>query len=326
MPQDKINAYKVLHHALVTVAKLAAPFVPFVTEMIYQNLVVGLDSTAPKSIHLTDFPALADESYPSPYSHPRFIVSDMNLTISTVIHGRAARNIANVKTRQPLPEILVAQSEGYIYSKEGASEKFENIILEELNVKALRYINPSDASEYSSYNLKPQLRTLGKRYGKILPKISEALKESPDEIMATLKVGSWKTTIEGVEIELQLEDVIVETVKKEGFATSSDKIMTVILDTRLTPELIEEGNIRELFSKWQNMRREAGYEVTDRINAGYTTFTTDSTLPDAIERNKSSISGDLLADSISASPPPEGAYIKKWDINGEEIELWVNRQ
>jgi len=330
MPQDKINAYGVLHKVLVTVAKLSAPFIPFMTEQIYQNLVVGLDSTAPESIHLTDYPSVPWQPSKTFSELSRGLFSDeemrslgignvletqMKIVIDIVIQGRAARNAGNMKTRQPLAEMFIKLSNPVPFRM----RELDEIILDELNIKKLTFID--DASEYSSYKLKPQLRTLGKRYGKILPKISEVLNNNPDEIMETVKSsGTWKTTIEDVAVELTIDDLLVETTQKEGFAIASDKYVTVVLDTRLTPELIQEGNMRELISKLQTMRREAGFEVTDRINVG---FKTDTSLLVLAKQNN--IAEDLLADSITVGVAPEGAYIKEWNINGENVELWVKQ-
>jgi len=310
MPQDKINAYKTLHHALVTVAKLAAPFVPFLAEQLYQNLVTPLDASAPLSIHLCDFP-VADESLIDPQ-----LEAQMAVTIEIVTQGRAARNAGNAKTRQPLAQMMVALANG---SKAPDASLLE-VIREELNVKAVSFI--SDASEYTGYSFKPQLRTLGPRYGKTVPKITVALNAAPSETMQALKQGTWAQTIDGVNVELTIDDVLVETTQKEGFATATEKGVTVVLDTTLTPLLIEEGNMRELVSKWQNMRREAGYDVTDRITAGYSN---NAVLGQVISNNSTVIAAELLADSLAIATPPQGAFAKEWNVNGEVIELWVNK-
>ena len=308
--QDKINAYKVLHNALVTVAKLAAPFVPFISEQLYQNLVVGLSAESPTSIHLCDFP-IANESLINPE-----LESQMANTIEIVTQGRAARNAGNAKTRQPLSEMMIALSN----TDKTPDESLLAVIREELNVKTVTFIN--DASQFTGYNFKPQLRTLGPRYGKLVPQIAAALNVSPDKTIEALKAGLWQTTIDDTNIELTMEDVLVETVQKEGYATASDKGITVVLNTTLTPELIEEGNMRELVSKWQNMRREAGFDVTDRINAG---FSDNTVLTSVIERNHTPITTELLADSLTLCPPPANAFAKEWNVNGEKIELWVEK-
>lgn len=307
---DKISAYKTLHHALVTVAKLAAPFVPFITEQIYQNLVVGRNARgekAPQSIHLTDFPD-CDESLIDAK-----LESQMSVVMDIVTQGRSARNAANTKIRQPLAEMLVCLS-----TESTLDAALLDVVKDELNVKAIRFIE--SAAEYTSYRFKPQLRTLGPRYGKLVPKITEALNAAPSDSMNALKAGLFKTKFDGIAVELTMDDVIVETVQKESFSTASEKGVTVVLDLNLTPQLIEEGNMRELISKWQNMRREAGFEVTDHIKAGYGK---NLVLSVVIEKNAAAISAELLAKSLAPSEPPEGAYVKEWNINGENIELWV---
>jgi len=322
MEQDKINAYKILHHALVTVSKLAAPFVPFITEQIYQNLVYGLDETLPTSIHLCDYPTLIQE--PGTFtlddnSHidPK-LEADMSAIMDITAIGRAARNAAAIKNRQPLPEMLVALKKG----STAPSDDLLEVVKDELNLKTISFID--DASEYTSYGLKPQLRTLGPRYGKLVPKIAQALTAKPDTVMAALQSGGWRTTIDGTDVELQLDDVLAETVQKEGYAVSTDKGITVVLDIQLTPELIEEGTVRELISKLQNMRKDAGFEVIDRIYAGY--GNSSAGLVDVITNNKDTISTEILADKLEESAPIEGSYTKAWDINGENIQLWVCKE
>jgi len=311
MAQDKINAYKVLHHALVTVAKLAAPFVPFITEQIYQNLVRGLDSAAPESIHLCDYP-VADEMFIDPA-----LEADMSAIMDITAIGRAARNAAAIKNRQPLPEMLVSLKAGIAQPDKSLLE----VVREELNVKAISFIQNTE--EFIEYRFKPQLRTLGPRYGKLVPKITQALNTEPGEVMAALNSGGWRTTIDGVDVELSMEDVLPETTQKEGYAVSSDRGTTVVLDIRLTPELIEEGTVRELISKLQNMRKDAGYEVVDRIIAGYCKFAPG--LGEAIANNSDFISAEILADKLEAAAPTGDAYVKEWDINGEGIQLWVTK-
>ena len=306
--QDKINAYKTLHHALVTVAKLAAPFVPFIAEQLYQNLVANFDTTAPISVHLCDYP-VADAQAINPE-----LEAHMANTIDIVTQGRAARNAGNIKTRQPLGEIMVATNAPQ------PSADLQAVIREELNVKAIEFI--TSASEFVGYSFKPQLRTLGPRYGKIVPKITAALNADPEATMAALKAGNWQTTIDGVDVDLVMDDVLVETTQKEGFATASDKGITVVLNTTLTPALIEEGNMRELVSKWQNMRREAGFDVMDRIQAGYSDNPVIGTV---IANNHQQMATELLADTLACAPPPQGAFVKDWNINGEAVTIWVLR-
>ncbi|MCL2457018.1 MAG: class I tRNA ligase family protein, partial [Defluviitaleaceae bacterium] len=308
---DKISAYKTLHHALVTVAKLAAPFVPFITEQIYRNLVVGLDKTAPASVHLTDFPVADERAIDSA------LESQMSVVIDIVVQGRSARNIANMKIRQPLCEMLVC-----ISREANLDAQLLDVIKDELNVKEIRFID--DASQYTSCKFKPQLRTLGPRYGKLVPKITEALNAAPNAAMDALKAGVFTAQIDGTLVELTLDDVLIETTQTDGFSAANEKGVTVVLNTRLTPELIEEGNMRELISKWQNMRREADFEVTDHIAAGF--FNCEgATLPEVIAKNEKTICAEILAKEISQSAPPENSFAKEWNVNGEKIELWVKK-
>jgi isoleucyl-tRNA synthetase len=311
LTDDKISAYKTLHHALVTVAKLAAPFVPFITEQIYQNLVVNLNKSAPSSIHLTDFP-VADEN-----AVDTILESQMSVVIDIVVQGRSAREIANIKIRQPIREMLISISRN---EKITIDAPILDVIKDELNVKTIKFIE--NAAEYTSCKFKPQLRTLGPRYGKLVPKITEALNAAPNAAMDALKAGLFTTEIDGTKIELTMDDVLIETIQVEGYSAASEKGVTVVLDIQLTPELIEEGNMRELISKWQNMRREAGFEVTDQIKAG---FGKCKSLSDVISRNAAVISTEILASEISQTAPPQGSYAKEWNVNGENIELWVVR-
>ncbi|MCL2528326.1 MAG: DUF5915 domain-containing protein, partial [Defluviitaleaceae bacterium] len=311
MEQDKINAYKTLHHALVTVAKLAAPFVPFITEQIYQNLVHGFDASSPESVHLCEYP-VADEGLID-----LALEGDMGSVMDITVIGRAARNAAAIKNRQPLPGMMVSLRPGA--TEPGAA--LLDVVREELNVKAISFIE--NAEEYVQYKFKPQLRTLGPRYGKLVPKITEALNAEPGVVMAALKAGSWGTVIDGTDIELTMEDVLPETVQKDGFAVSSDRGVTVVLDTKLTPELIEEGTLRELMSKLQNMRKDAGFEVMDRIHAGYGDYAPG--LGKVIANNRDTIIAEILADTLEDAGPADGAYAKEWNINGEDILLWVKR-
>ncbi|MCL2225833.1 MAG: isoleucine--tRNA ligase [Defluviitaleaceae bacterium] len=312
MTDDKISAYKTLHHALVTVSKLAAPFVPFITEQIYQNLVVGLNGkNEPISIHLADFPDCDESQIDTQLEQQMAVVMDI------VVQGRSARNTANTKIRQPLAQMFVSLAKPL---EKPLSAELEDVIKDELNVKEIKFI--ADASEYMSYKFKPQLRTLGPRYGKIVPKITEALNAAPSDVMAALKAGTWTSTVDGTAVELTMEDVLVETQQKEGFSAAAEKGVTVVLETTLTPELIEEGNMRELISKFQNMRREAGFEVTDHIKAGYSK---SPTLSAVMERNAAEISHEILANELTSSSAPSGAFAKEWNVNGEKIELWVVR-
>ncbi|MCL2203302.1 MAG: isoleucine--tRNA ligase [Defluviitaleaceae bacterium] len=312
MAQDKINAYLVLHTVLVELAKLAAPFVPFMTELMYQNLVRGLKSgeSDPESIHLCDYP-VAEASFID-----TALEQEMARVLDMVQLGRAARNTANIKTRQPLHAMLVALTYGM--TPPGAD--YIAIVGEELNVKELRFVD--DAAGYTDVRIKPNLRTLGPRYGKLVPKITQALNADAAAALAALQTGAWQTAIDTTDITLTLADVLVENLQKEGYSAASDKGITVVLDTTLTPELIEEGNVRELVSKWQTMRRDAGYEVTDAIRAGYSHNTALSPI---IQRNESFIAAEIIAGALENIPAPADAFTKDWSINGEDITLWVQR-
>jgi isoleucyl-tRNA synthetase len=288
-------------------SKLAAPFVPFMTESIYRNLVSSVDSSAPKSVHLCDYP-VADESMIDTK-----LEQNMELVLSIVVAGRAGRNTANIKNRQPIGQMYV-KSEGKL------DEEYYDIILDELNVKAVEFVD--DASKFTSYSFKPQLRTLGKRYGKLVPQIGEYLKNNDgNALMSELKEhGVIKFAIDGVDIELAQEDVLVATEQTDGFVAESDKNTTVVLSTNLTPELIEEGFARELTSKLQTMRKEAGFEVLDRINVYYEG---NDTIAKIFADNGESIAKDVLADSVSEG---KAGYAKEWNINGERVTLSVEKK
>jgi isoleucyl-tRNA synthetase len=309
MPRDKINAYLTLHHVLVTLCKLAAPFVPFMTELIYQNLVRGFDKTQPVSIHLCDYPVSDADFIDTELERDMRVVSDM------VVLGRAARNASGMKNRQPLSEMLVAQAEAA-----APADVFLPIILEELNIKRIRFI--PDAKAYTQYMFKPQLRTLGPKYGKLVPKITQALNADGDATWQTLQQGVWRADIDGTAVELTLDDVLPEATQKEGFAAQSDRGTTVVLDIGLTPALIEEGHVRELVSKLQTMRREAGFDVMDHITVGYSQ---NEVLSGVLTRNRDAIAREVLADAISPGAS-ENAYTKEWDINGQPISLSVRRK
>ena len=241
----------------------------------------------------------------------------MSAVMDITAIGRAARNAAAIKNRQPLPEMLVNLRKGS--AQPDAS--LLDVVQEELNVKALSFIDSTD--EYIEYRFKPQLRTLGPRYGKLVPKITEALNADPVAVMVALQAGGWRTVIDGTDVELTMDDVLAETAQKEGYAVAVDKGITVVLNVQLTDALIEEGTVRELVSKLQNMRKDAGFEVVDRIYAGYGGA---EGLGQVIAKNRDEICAEILADKLEETPPVDGAYAKEWDINGEKIELWVARQ
>ncbi len=306
MPQDKINAYMTLYTALVTVAKAAAPMIPFMSEEIYLNLVKSIDETAPESIHLTSFP-VADESVIDPE-----LEKNMDAVLSIVVEGRAARNTANIKNRQPISTI-------YVKCDAELNDMYKAIIADELNVKEV--ILTDDVENFTDYTFKPQLRTLGKKYGKLVPKISAYLASvNGTEFMAELKSGKASFEIDGTTVELEMDDVLVSTAKKDGFVSESDYGVTVVLDTNLTPELIEEGFVREVVSKVQTMRKEAGFEVMDRI----TVFCKDNDhIKSVMEQNSDSIKSDVLADGIVFDSVD--GYTKEWSINGEKVILGVKK-
>lgn len=306
MPQDKVNAYMTLYTVLETMTRLSAPFTPFMAESIYQNLVRKVDKDAPKSVHLCNFP-VADESMIDDK-----LEVNMDLVLSIVVAGRAARNTSGIKNRQPIGNM-------YVQAERKLDEEYYDIILDELNVKKIEFVE--DASKFTSYSFKPQLRTLGKKYGKLVPAIGAYLKENDgNALMNELKTtGVIKFNIEGTDIELGEEDVLTETAQADGFVAESDKSTTVVLSTELTPELIEEGFVRELVSKIQTMRKEAGFEVLDRIKVYYSG---NDKIGKIFADNKESISTDVLANDICEGT---SEINKEWNINGEMVTLSVEK-
>ncbi len=306
MPQDKVNAYMTLYTVLVTMAKLSAPFTPFMAENMYQNLVRKVDTNTPESVHLCNFPE-ADESMID-----EKLEVNMELVLSAVVAGRAARNTANIKNRQPIGNM-------YIKAEKHLDEEYYDIILDELNVKHLEFVD--DVSRFTSYNFKPQLRTLGRKYGKLVPAIGEYLRNGDgNALMNELKTnGVIKFTVDGTDIELSEDDVLTDTAQAEGYVAESDKSTTVVLSTELSPELIEEGFVRELVSKIQTMRKEADFEVLDRIKVYHKG---NSKIAEIFANNKDAISTDVLADDICEG---ETAISKEWNINGENVTLGVEK-
>ena len=306
MPQDKVNAYMTLYTVLTTMAKLSAPFTPFMAESIYQNLVVKVDKDAPKSVHLCDFPVANDAMIDDK------LEVNMELVLSIVVAGRAARNTSGIKNRQPIGNM-------YVQSDRKLDAEYFDIILDELNVKAMEFVD--DASKFTSYSFKPQLRTLGRKYGKLVPAIGEYLKNGDgNALMNELKTnGVIKFNIDGTDVELGEEDVLTETAQADGFVAESDKATTVVLSTTLTPELIEEGFVRELVSKIQTMRKDAGFEVLDRIKVYYSG---NDNIAKVFADNKDSIATDVLADDICEGT---SAISKEWNINGEKVVLSVEK-
>ena len=303
MPQDKINAYMTLYTALVTVAKTAAPMIPFMTEDIYRNLVCSIDKNAPESVHLCDFP-VADESMID-----KQLEEDMELVLEIVVLGRAARNSANIKNRQPIGEM-------FIKSKETLSDFYQQIIREELNVKKASFTD--DVSDF-----KPQMRTLGPKYGKQLGEI-RALLQTLDGGKAKKELdtnGVLKLTLQSGEIELAPEDLLIETAKSDRYATEEANGVTVVLDTQLTPELLEEGFVREVISKIQTMRKEAGFDVTDSIHVY---VNGSEKIIDIVKRNLESVREDVLAEAVHFDGM--NGYTKEWDINGEAVTIGVEKK
>ena len=304
---DKSAAFFTLYTVLETLARLCAPFVPFMTESIYQNLVRSVNPDAPESVHLCDFPTV-DERWIDPA-----LEAEMDAARDIVVLGRAARNASKVKNRQPLARMLV-QGESV------TSEAVQSIILDELNVKAMEAID--DASDYIAYAVKPQLKTLGPKYGKILPAIRTYLQQADGTaiVAAVENGGTFTVEIGGQTVSLTAEDLLVETVQKEGFAAQSDHGVCVVLDVRLTPELMEEGLVREVISKIQTMRKEADFEVTDRIIVGYQA---EEALAKAIADNAEMIQKDVLA--VQVTPDAHEGVQKEWKINGLAATLYVKR-
>jgi len=283
---------------------LAAPFVPFITEEIYSNLVRAVDVCATQSVHLCDFPEM-DASLIN-----KELEENMDLTRRITVLGRAARNAANIKNRQPLSSM-------YIQTARALPAEYHNIILDELNVKELNFID--DAERFTVYKYKPQLKTLGPRYGKLLPKISQALAASGNELMRRLQGGGATLDIDGTQVTLTIDDVLIETEHQAGYVAESSHGVSVALKTDLTPELIEEGFVREIISKLQTMRKEAGFEVLDRITVYHTG---NEKISEVFANNASEIKAQVLADSIETGTAAD-AYSKEWNINGENVALAV---
>ncbi len=306
MEKDKTDAYMTLYTVLETVIRLAAPFTPFMTESIYENLVRTNDKEAPISVHLCDYPAVDEKLIDSE------LEKNMKLALNIVVLGRAARNVCNIKNRQPIGTM-------FVNAPFEIEKSYESIITDELNVKNISFTN--DTQGYVSYSFKPQLKTLGKKYGKLIPKITETLRNvNGREFMATLKNGAASFVIDGEQVELALEDVLVEETQTEGFVSQSDRGVTVVMDTTLTPELIEEGYVREIVSKIQTMRKEADFEVMDEITV---TVETDNELSSIISANLEEIKAEVLALELKF----EGAQglVKQWNINGKDAVISVKR-
>ena len=307
MEQDKMNAYMTLYTALVTISKAAAPMIPFMTEDIYQNLVKSIDASAPESIHLCDFPEVHEN-----WIDPK-MEEDMADLLEIVVMGRAARNTANIKNRQPIGTM-------YVKSEFQLSEFYKEIIEDELNVKEVVF--KDDIADFISYSFKPQMRTVGPKYGKLLNKIKTVLSElDGNKAMAELKsTGELKLDIDGQEIVLLEEDLLIDMAQMEGYVSESDHTITVVLDTNLTPELIEEGFVRELVSKIQTMRKEAGFEVMDKIRV----YAKDNDkIVDIMKNHGDEIKSEVLAEDIVTGETK--GYEKEWNINSEKVTMAVER-
>lgn len=308
MEQDKINAYMTLYTALITLSKLAAPMIPFMTEEIYQNLVRSVDKNAPESIHLTDFPAVNEE-----FIDKELEVS-MDEVLDIVVLGRAARNSANIKNRQPIGNM-------YVKAENLLDPFYVEIIEDELNVKSVEF--KDDVEEFVSYIFKPQLKTVGPKYGKLLGKIKEALSslDCHAAMNSLNETGSLEFNFDGEKVSLAREDLLIESAKNDDFVTEGDNKTTVVLDIRLDEALIEEGFVRELISKIQTMRKEAGFEVVDHILLSQSG---NDRIADIIKKNEDIIKNDTLADEIIYNNV-EG-YTKDWNLNGENTSLGVSKK
>ena len=308
MEQDKINAYMTLYTALVTIAKAAAPMIPFMTEDIYRNLVCSLDASAPESVHLCDFPEVQKEHI------DKKLEADMEVVLGAVVLGRACRNTANIKNRQPIGKMFVK-------ADAALSQFYLDIIKDELNVKEAELTE--DVSALTTYSFKPQLKTLGRRFGKNINAVREILAGLDGQAaMAELKEkGTLTIQVEGVDEALAEEDLLIEAAQMEGYVSDSDHGVTVVLDTNLTPELLEEGFVREVISKVQTMRKDAGFEVMDHIQL----YVKDNDkVKDIVQKNEESLCSDVLADGVTYDEV--SGFTKEWSINGEKVTLGVEKK
>jgi len=306
MERDKIDAYLTLYEVLGSLAKLSAPFIPFMAEEVYLNLIKCVDRNAPESVHLCDFPE-PDGSYID-----ENLETNMNIALDIVTLGRAARNTAAIKTRQPVGQM-------YVKCEIQPEQDFYPIILDELNVKEITFTD--DVDGYTSYKFKPQLKNVGPKYGKSMPKINELLQSGDgNSYMNQLNENGELVLLIGDEkIHLISDDLIIESSQKEGFVAETGGSTTVVISTGLTEELIEEGFVRELISKIQTMRKEADFEVLDRIKVSFREEDGD-TISKIFEKNSDEIKKEVLADEILTEPD---GYVKKWNVNGREVTLGV---
>ena len=308
MEQDKINAYMTLYTALVEICKTAAPMIPFMTEEIYQNLVRSVDESAPESIHLCDFPVVNEAHIDTE------LEANMDNVLKLVVMGRACRNTANIKNRQPIGQM-------YVKADFEIPEFYKDIVKDELNVKNVTFTQ--DVRDFTSYTFKPQLKTVGPKYGKMLGGIKAALENlegnaAMDELNAT---DALKLDINGQEVTLFREDLLIESAQMPGYVSENDNGITVVMDTNLSEELLEEGFVREIISKVQTMRKEAGFEVMDKIAVTYEgTEKAEKVFAD----NASTIADETLALEVTKAAP--AGYTKEWKINGEAVTIGVEKR
>ncbi len=307
MEQDKINAYMTLYTALVTIAKAAAPMIPFMAEEIYRNLVCSIDSSAPESVHLCDFPTVDAKKIDVQ------LEADMEAVLKTVVLGRACRNAANIKNRQPISTM-------FIKAPFVLGEFYQEIIEEELNVKNVVFTE--DVRAFTTYTFKPQLKTVGPKYGKQLGGIKEKLSTidgnaAMDELEAQ---GVLAFDVNGTEVRLSKEDLLIDVSQKEGYVTEADNTVTVVLDTNLTKELIEEGFVYEIISKIQTMRKDSNFEVMDRI---VVYLSGNDTIAEVMQRNTEAICTKVLADAVLYE---NGGNAKEWNVNGQTVMIGVEKQ
>ena len=310
MTEDKTAAYMTLYTVLVTMAKLTAPFTPFMAESIYQNLVRNVDADAPESVHLCDFPVCDEKAI------DKALEDDMEVVLKAVNLGRAARNSANLKIRQPLAAM-------YVKSESALPEEMVALIEDELNVKDVRFV--TDARHFTTYQIKPQMRTLGPRYGKLLGKIGKHLSEvDGNAVVDTLDAGkNFEFELDGTTVSLAREDMLIAPMQKPGYVAQSEGDFTVVLDANITDELRREGYLREVISKVQTMRKEAGFEVTDRI-AVYAAGS--ALIEDVIRTGEQTLKDGVLAVEVTVGSVKDGTYAKEWDLNGEKATLGVEKK
>ena len=307
MEQDKVNAYMTLYTALVTISKAAAPMIPFMTEDIYRNLVCSIDPSAPESVHLCDFPEV-DEAHID-----KQLEADMEVVLEAVVIGRACRNTANIKNRQPIGKM-------YIKAGKELSDFYVNIIRDELNVKEAELTD--DVSKLTTYSFKPQLKTLGRRFGKKINDVRQILAELDGQAaMAELnEKGTLTIQVDGQDEALEKDDLLIEAAQMEGYVSDTDRGITVVLDTNLTPELLEEGFVREIISKVQTMRKDAGFEVMDHIRVS---MQDNDKVQQVISSNEAQIKSEVLADEVAYNGAK--GFTKEWSINGEKVTLGVEK-